>query len=238
MGSRSPILITGGAQRLGLYCARRLHHAGYPVIISYRTHRPLIEELEHLGIRTLHADFSTSQGILDFINRLQMITDSLRGIVHNASTWSKDTLGMAAIDNFEALFRVHMLAPYLINMHCHDLLLKSPDPHKDIVHMTDYVVQKGSKKHAAYAATKAGLDNLTRSFAALYAPDIQVNAIAPALIKFNDDDDENYKMQALKKSAMQIEPGEEVIVQSLLFLLENHYITGATLPMDGGRHLI
>mgnify|MGYP003587194052 CR=1 FL=1 len=47
----------------------------------------------------------------------------------------------------------------------------------DGVPITDYVVERGSDKHIAYAASKATLDNMTRSFARKLAPEIKVNAI-------------------------------------------------------------
>lgn len=235
--SASPILITGGAQRLGRHCAERLLDDGHPVIISYRRERPALDELRRRGVVTLAADFASEAGILDFIARLKAETRSLRAIVHNASDWAPDTTGDEAGANFERLFRVHMQAPYLINLHCRELLEACSEPQRDIVHMTDYVVRKGSKKHAAYAATKAGLDNLTLSFAAMYAPRIQVNAIAPALIMLNEGDDEAYAEKARAKSAMEMVPGPGVIYQSLRYLLDNRYVTGVTLPVDGGRHL-
>ncbi|MGY6564774.1 MAG: dihydromonapterin reductase [Halomonadaceae bacterium] len=235
--SASPILITGGAQRLGRHCAERLVDDGHPVIVSYRRERPELEALRSRGIVTLLADFATEAGILDFIARLKQQTPSLRAIVHNASDWAPDGHDETAGATFERLFRVHMLAPYLINLHCRELLEACGEPQRDIVHMTDYVARKGSKKHAAYAATKAGLENLTLSFAALYAPRIQVNAIAPALIMLGEDDDETYAEQARAKSAMAMVPGPGVIYQSLRYLLDNRYVTGITLPVDGGRHL-
>ncbi|WP_108445262.1 dihydromonapterin reductase [Halomonas denitrificans] len=235
--SASPILITGGAQRLGRHCAERLRDDGHPVIISYRREREELEALRSRGIVTLPADFSSEAGIMDFLARLKAETASLRAIVHNASDWAPDSSGGAAGANFERLFRVHMLAPYLINLHARALLEACSEPQRDIVHMTDYVVQKGSRKHAAYAATKAGLDNLTLSFAAMFAPSIQVNAIAPAMIMLNEGDDEAYAEKARAKSAMEMIPGPGVIYQSLRYLLDNRFVTGITLPVDGGRHL-
>ncbi|USZ49191.1 dihydromonapterin reductase [Halomonas sp. DN3] len=235
--SASPILITGGAQRLGRHCAERLVQDGQPVIISYRRERPELEAMRERGIVTLQADFSSEDGILDFLERLKVETDALRAIVHNASDWAPDSDGEDAGAAFERLFRIHMLAPYLINLHAKPLLDACSEPQRDIVHMTDYVVQKGSRKHAAYAATKAGLDNLTLSFAARYAPEIQVNAIAPALIMLNQGDDEAYAAKARAKSAMDMVPGPGVIYQSLRYLLDNRYVTGTTLAVDGGRHL-
>ncbi|WP_111412896.1 dihydromonapterin reductase [Billgrantia lactosivorans] len=235
--SAAPILITGGAQRLGRHCAERLVDDGHPVIVSYRRERDELEAMRRRGIVTLQADFASETGILDFISRLKAVTPALRAIVHNASDWAPDAQGEAAGANFERLFRVHMLAPYLINLHGRELLDACSEPQRDIVHMTDYVVQKGSRRHAAYAATKAGLANLTLSFAAMYAPEIQVNAIAPALIMLGEGDDEAYAEKARAKSAMGMVPGPGVIYQSLRYLLDNRYVTGITLPVDGGRHL-
>jgi dihydromonapterin reductase/dihydrofolate reductase len=133
------------------------------------------------------------------------------------------------------MFNVHMLAPYLINLHCADLLQRTSPA--DIVHISDDVTRKGSSQHIGYCASKAGLDSLTLSFAAKYAPTIKVNAIAPALLMFNPDDDAAYRAKTLAKSALGIEPGAEVIYQSLRYLLDNPYVTGTTLTVNGGRHV-
>ncbi|PXX98201.1 dihydromonapterin reductase [Halomonas sp. LBP4] len=235
--SASPILITGGAQRLGRHCAERLRDDGHPVIVSYRRERDELAALRERGIVTLQADFASEAGILDFIARLKAHTGALRAIVHNASDWAPDATGEEAGADFERLFRIHMLAPYLINLHCRELLEACSEPQRDIVHLTDHVAQTGSRKHAAYAATKAGLANLTLSFATMYAPSIQVNAIAPSLIMLGEGDDEAYVEKVKARSAMGMIPGPGVIYQSLRYLLDNRYVTGVTLPVDGGRHL-
>ncbi len=185
----APILITGASQRVGLHCARRLLADGESVIVSYRSERPALDELRQAGALTLHADFASEAGIFAFIGALRQHTDSLRAIVHNASDWVAETPGHEA-EAFQQLFSVHMLAPYLINLHCAELLERSQPA--DIVHLTDDVARKGSARRIAYCASKAGLDNLTLSFAARFAPRIKVNAISPALVMFNDGDDAEY----------------------------------------------
>ena len=232
--SPAPILITGASQRVGLHCARRLLEDGYSVIVTYRTERPGIEVLRNQGATVLFADLSGEAGILAFINQLRTHTDSLRAIVHNASEWLAETPATEA-QAFTRMFNVHMLAPYLINLHCADLLQRSSPA--DIVHISDDVTRKGSSRHIGYCASKAGLDSLTLSFAAKYAPTIKVNGIAPALLLFNPDDDAAYRAKALAKSALGIEPGSEVIYQSLRYLLDNPYVTGTTLTVNGGRHV-
>ncbi|MGE4408755.1 dihydromonapterin reductase [Pseudomonas sp.] len=233
--TQAPILITGAGQRIGLHCAERLLDDGHPLIVSYRQERDGIAHLRERGAIALQADFADEAGIMAFITALKERTGHLRAIVHNASEWRPDTPGQEA-EAFRQLFQVHMLAPYLINLHCADLLRHGGPA--DIVHIGDDVTRKGSRKHIAYAASKAGLDNLTLSFAARLAPAIKVNGIAPALIQFNPDDDAAYRDKALAKSALGIEPGAEVIYQSLRYLFDNPYVTGTTLSVNGGRHLI
>ncbi|MCF4994108.1 dihydromonapterin reductase [Pseudomonas syringae] len=232
--SSAPILITGAGQRVGLHCARRLLEDGHRVIFTYRSERPGVQTLRDLGAIALHADFSDEAGILAFIDELKIRTDSLRAVVHNASEWLAESPGNEA-EAFSRMVNVHMLAPYLINLHCADLLKRSTPA--DIVHISDDVTRKGSSKHIGYCASKAGLDSLTLSFAARYAPDIKVNGIAPALLLFNPDDDAAYRAKALAKSALGIEPGSEVFYHSLRYLLDNPYVTGTTLTVNGGRHV-
>ena len=230
----APILITGASQRVGLHCAQRLLEDGHPVIISYRTERPGVQTLREQGAITLYADFSCESGIIAFIDELKRHTPCLRAIVHNASAWIAETPDNEAAA-FAQMVNVHMLAPYLINLHCAALLQRSSPA--DIVHISDDVTRKGSSKHIAYCASKAGLDSLTLSFAARYAPAIKVNGIAPALLLFNADDDAAYRAKALAKSALGFEPGSEVVYQSLRYLLDNPYVTGTTLTVNGGRHV-
>ncbi|MDB6050061.1 MAG: dihydromonapterin reductase [Pseudomonas sp.] len=229
-----PVLITGASQRVGLHCAKRLLADGQPVIFSYRSERPGVQQLRDLGAVAIHADFLSAASILAFIEELNTHTDSLRAIIHNASQWLAETPGDEAAA-FTQMFGVHMLAPYLINLHCAPLLQCSPVA--DIVHISDDVTRKGSSKHIGYCASKAGLESLTLSFAAKLAPQIKVNGIAPALLMFQPDDDAAYRASTLTKSAMGIEPGAEVIYQSLRYLLDNPYVTGTTLTVNGGRHV-
>lgn len=237
MSESNTILITGAGQRVGKYLAEQLLASGYRVIITYRTWRRDVELLQEKGATPLQVDFSSQSGVMDFIAVIRKHTDSLRAIIHNASTWSKDK---AVIENplhFNELVNVHVFAPYWINYHCRDLL-EVGDGLRDIISLTDFTIRKGSDKHIAYLATKSAMESMTISFAKSFAPRIKVNAIAPALIMFNEGDDEAYKNDRLKRSALQIEPGAKVVFEAVSYLLNSSYTTGVILPLDGGRHLV
>ena len=232
----APILITGAGQRIGLAFAQACLAKGQPVIATYRTYRPAVDALQKAGADCIHADFGTDEGIDAFIDALLQKTNSLRAIIHNASDWLPERDDTDPGDVLQAMLQIHVMTPYRINLACRHLLENS-DSITDIIHMTDYVVEKGSAKHIGYSASKAALANLTLSFSRLLAPKVKVNSLAPSLIMFNEGDSQAYREKTLKKSLLGIEPGVDVAVQTLQFLLDNPYITGRTLPLDGGRHL-
>ncbi len=232
MSSKPSILITGGAQRLGLHCAKRLVDDGYPVVITCRHLRKEWALNPVKGVDVILADFSTVEGIEALIAEVDRRELKLRAIIHNASAWMDDSAGAEAM---QQMMMVHVQAPYLINQAAARWF--EPDTPGDIIHMTDYIAAQGSPRHIAYAASKAALENLTLSFAGLLAPGIKVNSIAPSMILFNEDDDEAYRAKTLAKSALGIEPGAEVVFQAVRYLLENPYVTGSCLELNGGRNV-
>lgn len=239
MINKMPIIITGGAQRLGLACAKALISQNYDVIITYRNKKDSLKALEKIGIRCIQADFSTQAGVDAFTVQIQKEYKSLRGIIHNASEWQSEETSEDTAELMEKMWQVHVFAPYRINLAFEGLLCEGFNKHgmADIIHMTDYVAEKGSDKHIAYASSKAGLANLTVSFAKRFAPKVKVNSIAPSLLMFNENDDAEYRKKALNKSLLRIEPGDQESVLAVKYILDSRYMTGRTLSLDGGRHL-
>ena len=232
-----PILITGAGRRIGLALARHFLNQQQPLIVSYRTRYASIDALEDAGALCIAADFSTPAGIEAFAAQVKERTDGLRAVVHNASAWIPEKPGAALADVMQQMMQIHVTAPYLLNHILEPLLRGHGHAASDIIHFTDYVVECGSDKHIAYAASKAALDNMTRSFARKLAPEVKVNAIAPALIIFNESDDAEYRQKALNKSLMKIAPGEKEIIDAVEYLLGSRYVTGRSLGVDGGRPL-
>ncbi len=232
----NPILITGVGQRVGFHLARSFIERGQPVIGTYRSQRDSIDELAALGVQLHCCDFYDAAQVQALIDAVANNHSRLRAIIHNASDWLPDNADYPAEEILNRMMAVHVAAPYRINLGLANLL-KAGAP-SDIVHLGDYVSGRGSKKHIAYAASKAAQDNLTLSFAALLSPDVKVNSIAPALVLFNEDDDEEYREKTLRKSLMQREGGLDEMQHQVDYLLDSQYVTGRIIHMDGGRHLV
>lgn len=232
------IIITGGAKRIGFTLAQHFAQKGENVAISYRTFYPQLAQLQALNVLTIPADFSSDEGIIHFAQQIKQHCPQIKALIHNASDWQsereKDILQQAKL--MENMMQIHVKAPYLLNQLLAPLL-QLPDSCTDIIHITDYVANKGSAKHIAYSASKSALENLTLSFAQKYAPNIKVNSIAPALIAFNEHDNEDYQQQSLQKSIMQKCGGYQEIILAVEYLLQSKYVTGTKLAVDGGRHL-
>ena len=232
----SPILITGGTQRLGLAIAEHLIAKGESIIVTYRTDKPAVDHLKNLGATLIKCDFEHDNAVTDLIKNVLDLTPSLRAIIHNASDWDAETNDTADVNVLDKMMRIHVSVPYQMNWALQELLISSQG-FTDIIHMTDYVQDVGSAKHIAYSASKAALHNLTLSFAKKLAPHVKVNSIAPALVMFNDDDSAEYRRKAQKKSLLERVPGPHEAVKAVDFLLSSDYVTGQTMHLNGGRHL-
>lgn len=235
--SVSPILITGVGKRLGLALAQHFLIQDIPVIGTYRTHYPVLSDLKFAGAELHQCDFYDQASVNAFIDNVKAKHGSLKAIIHNASDWIPESKDMDPAVIMSKMMQVHVNVPYQINLALKNLLLSCPENLKDIIHFTDFVADKGSKKHIAYAASKAALANMTLSFAASFAPDIKVNSIAPALVLFNESDNDEYKEKAVKKALIEKEGGLQEVISTVDYLLSSTYITGRTLHLDGGRHL-
>jgi dihydromonapterin reductase/dihydrofolate reductase len=231
------ILITGVGKRVGLHLARTFLGRDAAVIGTYRSERKSLENLRKSGADLHCCDFNRSDDIGHLTDSIKRRYSSLRAIIHNASDWLPDKTRSDPREVMNRMMQVHVTAPYEINLALAPLLEKCAEGSADIIHVGDYVSQRGSTRHIAYAASKAAQDNLTLSFAAKLAPRVKVNSIAPALILFNDSDSAAYRRKASAKSLVQREGGLEELQHGVDYLLNSRYVTGRILHLDGGRHL-
>lgn len=233
-----PILITGAGRRVGLHLAERLLDDGAAVIAHYHSETEGVARLRERGAVVLPGALDTADGALALAAAVREATPRLRAVVHNASAFAgsaDDT--QAAVDQFQRFFAIHMQAPWLLNTELAAPLRASRAQPADIVHITDIFAERPNPAFDLYCSTKAGLESLSLSFAQRYAPEIKVNCIRPGPILFQPTHGEDTRAAILAETPLGREGGAEPIYLALRALLDNDYITGAALPVDGGRHL-
>jgi len=232
------VLVTGAGRRIGFHLASRLHQEGYTVLAHYRTHTDEIQALQDLGVETIQADFNNSAAILQFVDDLQTRCTSFRALIHNASSFSPTADDLtAAAEQYEQFFNVHMMAPFLINQGLQSLLQSTDGEPTDIIHITDINVENPTPRFDIYGTTKAGLHNMMLVMAKKFAPQIKVNAVAPGPVLFTPQHSQEVQQQMLAETPLAKEGGAEPVYLAVKSLLDNPFITGASIPVDGGRRL-
>lgn len=233
-----PILITGAGRRVGLHLAERLLDDGAAVIAHYHRETEGVARLRERGALTLAGSLDSADGALTLAGAVREASPRLRAVVHNASAFAVSVeQPRAAVEQYQRFFAVHMLAPWLLNTELAPLLRASQAQPADIVHITDIFAERPNPDFDLYCSTKAGLESLSLSFAQRYAPTIKVNCLRPGPILFQDSHSGQTRARILAETPLGREGGAEPLYRALRALLDNDYITGAALPVDGGRHL-
>lgn len=234
-----PIIITGASRRIGLYIANTLLRDGYKVIAHCRSKTADIQKLEQAGAYIVYADLNIDTEVMQLAENIKTNFGSLRAIIHNASAFTPTSKNIQdAIQQYKQFFHVHMLAPYLLNELLQPLLSNTKNDFADIIHITDINVERPNPAYDIYSSTKAGLANLTKSFARRFAPKIKVNSIAPGPVLFPEEHSEKSRKQILNKTPLNTEGGADAIYTAIICLLTHRYMTGTTLTVDGGRSLV
>jgi dihydromonapterin reductase/dihydrofolate reductase len=163
---------------------------------------------------------------------------SLRAIIHNASIFETTSSDIGqAIAQFHRMTHIHAVAPFVINSALYPLLAACRAEHADIIHITDIYADNPNPRFDVYCASKAAAQNLALSFAKRFAPKVKVNAIQPGPILFQDWHGADARRQILAETLLGKEGGADAIGLAVEAILANHYQTGASIVVDGGRHI-
>ncbi len=231
-------IITGASQRLGLHLTRTLLDSNWRVVALTRRSSPQLDALqcENLTIeRCLDLDNPQLEQTLMALAARYPAIDLM---VHNASRYEKDPQAGEAIEAFyTSFYRIHMLLPAILNRAFRQSLLNGVSHNPNIIHITDIYAENPSAEYALYCSTKAGLENLMKGFAKQFAPAIRVNSILPGPIKFLPEQTEEHKQKVFSQSLLAFEAGFEPISQTVQFIIENPFLTGSSIKVDGGRSI-
>lgn len=235
---RPPILVTGAARNIGLHLARRLLEDGHAVVAHYRSATSALDELTAAGAMLVQADMGDEAGIRALAGAVRERCSPLGGIVHNASAFAAtpaDTYLAAAA--FRDYWTVHMLAPWLLTRLLESALTADSNQTADVVMISDIHADNPPPEYDIYSATKAGMQNLALAFAKRLAPAVKVNVIQPGAISFTGAHDAVSRARILAATPMGRSGSAEAVYAALRGVLDNPYLNGAIIPVDGGRRL-
>lgn len=234
-------VVTGASRRLGFEICKALLERGFQVHALFRSETGELAQLRTAGAICHPVDLACPDSVEQTLTALQQTGDRITLLVNNASEFTPDATETASLARQASrLFQINTTAPLQLMAGLADQLRQEGEQAGRpslIVNITDIFAEKPNPRFAAYCASKAALSNLTLSYARLLAPQVRVNAIMPGPIRFLPDHTEEQKQEVLAETLLPREGGFGSVVIQLLALLDNDFMTGALIPVDGGRRL-
>jgi NAD(P)-dependent dehydrogenase (short-subunit alcohol dehydrogenase family) len=231
-------LVTGGAQRLGKAFALTLASMGYDLILHYHSAEEQAQktkdEIEYIGVKVhlIKADLTQPDQISSLFAKVEHLT--LNVLVNSAAIMPIGTPRELELQDWDSALDLNLRAPFL--------LAQQSARHMTagglIVNITDIGAQKAWSRYPSYTVSKAGLESLTKLLARALAPKIRVNAIAPGLVLPSDVVTKEQWDKLVEKLPLKRTATLNEITSTLQFLINNEYITGQTIVVDGGYSLI
>jgi pteridine reductase len=236
--TKSLALVTGGAQRLGKAFALTLARMGYDLLLHYHSAEEQAQktkaEIESLGVKVhlIKADLTQPDQISLIFANVERLT--LNVLVNSAAIMPVGTPRELELQDWDSALDLNLRAPFLLAQQA----AKRMSTGGLIVNITDIGAQKAWSRYPSYTVSKAGLESLTKLLARVLAPSIRVNAIAPGLILPSDVVTKEQWDKLVEKLPLKRAATLDEITSTLQFLINNEYITGQTIVVDGGYSLI
>ena len=222
-------LVTGAGVRLGNAIARDLARHGFRVAAHYRTHRP------RGFAAALEADLALADGPARLAAAFRERFSRLDLLVNSAGLY--EPLAVAATDaaSFDSQMDLNARAPFLLVKALLPLLRRARGAVVNVADVGGGLVPW--RGHAAYAASKAALVRLTECLALDLAPEIRVNAVAPGAVLWPEGYPAALRRTLVRRIPLGRTGDPSDVTSAVRFLADAPFVTGAVLPVDGGRHL-
>lgn len=230
-------LITGGATRLGRHFAEYLAEVGYDIALhvnsSHQEAEIVVKVIRAKGRKCeiFHCNFLTD----DLEALIQSVKQRFPGfnlLLNSASVYEPAPIGTTELALLERQFRVNLFTPLLLTRYfAHAVQVGQ------VINIIDNKIAYHQYPYAAYLLSKKSLAELTRMAALEFAPRLRINGIAPGVVLPAAQRISDYVEWRIEAIPVNHQGKPNHLVQALHYLLENSFVTGQILFVDGGESI-
>ena len=244
MVTQQVALVTGsGKRRIGWHVAQALAERGYAMVIHYNSSAPeaqqTVAEMQTRGVPALavQADLADDKAAQALIGQALDHFGRLDVLVNCAAIWQRKRLEEVAAADVRRHFETNALATFLCSQQAGLAMVRQKEG-GSIITIGDWAIERPYLNYAAYFASKGAIPTMTRCLAVELGtrnPAVRVNCILPGPVMLPPDMPAAERNQAIAATLVKREGRPEHIARAVLFLIENDFVTGVCLPVDGGR---
>lgn len=235
-------LITGSSRGIGLAIAKHLAKAGYQVVLNGRS--PIADEVldefadSKFPISQVTGDVSDFDGAKAIIDEVISEHEKIDVLINNAGINRDGLIMRMKEEHFDAVIDTNLKGAFNMSRHITKYMLKQRAG--TIINMSSVVGMMGNAGQTNYAASKAGMVGLTKALAReLASRHITVNAIAPGYIETEMTGalSDKVKKAMFEQIPLKRFGQAEEIAQTVEFLINNKYMTGQVIEVNGGLNM-
>lgn len=237
-------LVTGaGKRRVGWHVADALARRGHSLAIHYRSSAAEANDAvgyfhaQGVPAIAIQADLTDEQAVQSMVQQTLDHFGRVDVLVNCAAAWRSKRLEEVTAADIRHYFETNTLATFLCAQQVGLAMTKQPTG-GSIITIGDWATQRPYLHYAAYFPSKGAIPTLTRVLAVELGtrnPAVRVNCVLPGPVMLPLDLPEVEKQQAIQATLVKREGRPENIAQAVLFLVDNDFVTGVCLPVDGGR---
>ena len=229
-------IVTGAAIRIGKAMALHLAAKGFNIALHYHQSEPstVIKEINSQGVscRGYPSDLSKLDEAEQFIAKVLTDFDDVELLINSAANFIQENLEETRMETLIDTLHLNLMSPFLLMRDFKRSINKGM-----IVNILDERVRKHISTFGSYSVSKVGLRHLTELAAVEWGQTVRVNGIAPGLILAPQGGAPDYLELAVKKVPTRTHGKMENLLQALDYLMENQFVNGDTLFVDGGESL-
>jgi NAD(P)-dependent dehydrogenase (short-subunit alcohol dehydrogenase family) len=241
-------IVTGGARRIGRAIALGLAARGWDIGVHYGASRAeaasVVAEIEALGryAVALPADLSNEAQVKSLVPRCAELLGAVRCVVNNASLFVEDRADNFSYDALLKMTAVNVAAPLALAQALYRGI--SPEADEDehlrgvVINLLDQKLFNLNPDYLSYTLSKSALQTATTTLAQALAPRVRVAGVAPGLTLQSADQTPADFAAAHRQTPLRRASRPEDVVAAVCYLAEAPAVTGTTLLVDGGQHLL